>query len=171
MMKQQWFLVQFKPNSSKLAERNLRRQGFKTFLPLQEATRRKASKFVNYLKPFFPGYMFIFIDGNSAPWKNINNTLGVSRLVTFGNILRPVPKELILELKKRTDPNGKISPPKIMRPGERVEFSRGPFASLIATIETIDIEKRIWVVMELMGQTTRVKVNTEQVKKVVNTLE
>ena len=35
-----WYIVQFKPNSHKIAVRNLERQGFGTFLPMHEVTRR-----------------------------------------------------------------------------------------------------------------------------------
>ena len=48
-----WFLAQFKPNGHRIAERNLNRQGFRTFLPLQEETRRQRSKFTTTLRPFF----------------------------------------------------------------------------------------------------------------------
>ncbi|MDC0634586.1 transcriptional activator RfaH, partial [Planktomarina sp.] len=41
----EWYLVKFKPNSHRLAMRNLQRQGFETFLPLQKITRHKASRF------------------------------------------------------------------------------------------------------------------------------
>ena len=34
-----WYVVQFKPNSHKIALRNLQRQGFETFLPMHEVTR------------------------------------------------------------------------------------------------------------------------------------
>ena len=34
-----WHFIQFKPNSHRLAERNLRWQGFETFLPMQQITR------------------------------------------------------------------------------------------------------------------------------------
>jgi len=33
-----WYLIQFKRNSHRIAEQNLNKQGFKTFLPLQEIT-------------------------------------------------------------------------------------------------------------------------------------
>ncbi len=61
-----WYLIQFKPNSHRLAERNLLRQGFETFLPMQEVTRRKASRFVNDLRPLFPGYMFVSVNSVSV---------------------------------------------------------------------------------------------------------
>lgn len=57
--KSRWYLIQFKPNNHRLAERNLHRQGFETFLPMQKITRKKASRFVGNLKPRFPRYMFV----------------------------------------------------------------------------------------------------------------
>lgn len=46
-----WYLIQFKPNSYKLAQRNLHRQGFETFLPMLETTTRRADRFVTSMKP------------------------------------------------------------------------------------------------------------------------
>ena len=40
----------------------------------------------------------------------------------------------------------------------------GPFAEYVATIETIDVEQRIWLLMEFMGQKTRMPVWPEQVQ-------
>ena len=87
----QWYLIQFKPNSHRLAERNLLRQGFETFLPMQKITRRKASRFVSDLKPLFPGYMFVSVNSDLAPWRTINNTIGVSKLVSFEGKPKPLP--------------------------------------------------------------------------------
>ena len=87
----QWYLIQFKPNSHRLAERNLQRQGFETFLPMQKITRRKASRFVSDLKPLFPGYMFVSVNSDLAPWRSINSTIGVSKLVSFEGKPKPLP--------------------------------------------------------------------------------
>ena len=40
----------------------------------------------------------------------------------------------------------------------------GPFAEYVATIETIDAENRIWLLMEFMGQKTRMAVRPEHVQ-------
>ena len=53
-----WYIVQFKPNSHKIAVRNLQRQGFETFLPMHEVTRRTAA---------VRGYMFVACDPETAP--------------------------------------------------------------------------------------------------------
>ena len=66
-----WYLIQFKPNSHRLAERNLRQQGFETFLPMQKITHRKISRFVNDLKPLFPGYMFVSVKSDLDNTSNL----------------------------------------------------------------------------------------------------
>jgi transcriptional antiterminator RfaH len=63
-----WYLIQFKPNSHQIAARNLIRQGFEIFLPLQEITKRKDTKFTNVLRPLFPGYMFVSFAPETAPF-------------------------------------------------------------------------------------------------------
>jgi hypothetical protein len=53
---QAWFLAQIRPNSAQIALRNLARQGFVTFFPQEEGTRRSRGRFEPVLKPLFPGY-------------------------------------------------------------------------------------------------------------------
>ena len=159
-----WFLLQFKPNSHRLAERNLMRQGFKTFLPMQEVTRRKSTRFVNDLRPLFPGYMFVAFEPKFASWRKINGTIGVSKLVSFDGQPKPVPLDLVSGLMQRCDTAGKLLPAKQLAAGDQVELVTGPFANFIATVETIDIEQRIWVLMEYMGQRTRMHVKADQLQ-------
>ena len=160
----QWYLIQFKPNSHRMAERNLHRQGFQTFLPMQHITRRKASRFVSDLKPLFPGYMFVSGNGELAPWRTINSTIGVSRLVSFEGKPKPLPLQLISGLMLRCDASGSLLPPQNLSEGDSVEMLTGPFANFIATVDTIDPEQRIWVLMDFMGQKTRMQVTTDQLQ-------
>ncbi len=161
-----WYLIQFKPNSHFLAQRNLNRQGYLTFLPMNKSTMRKASRFVNNHRPLFPGYMFIKVNPDLAPWRSINSTIGVSRIVSFQGKPKTVPLQLISELMFRCDEEGIILPPKILSKGDSVELLTGPFTNFVATIETIDPEQRIWVLMDFMGQSTRIKVSPYHLKKI-----
>ena len=90
-----WYIVQFKPNSHKIAVRNLQRQGFETFLPMHEVTRRTAVKFDTVIRPLFAGYMFAACDPQQAPWRQINSTYGVSCMRSFAEGLEPMPEALI----------------------------------------------------------------------------
>ena len=156
-----WYLIQFKPNAHKLAERNLTRQGFKTFIPLQEVTNRTVSGFVNVLKPLFPGYMFVNINTKSDSWQKINSTAGVSRIVTFGCTPRPLPTGFVPSLRIRCNTFGKFLSSEKLVKGKSIKLLTGPFANMIGTIDKIDSDKRIWVIMELMGQKTKLNVATE----------
>ena len=167
----QWYLIQFKPNSHRLAERNLHRQGFQTFLPMQKITRRKASRFVSDLKPLFPGYMFVSVNSELAPWRAINSTIGVSRLVSFEGKPKPLPLQLISGMMLRCDTSGTLLPPKSLNKGDSVEMLTGPFANFVATVDTfvatvdtIDPEQRIWVLIDFMGQKTRLQVTADQLQ-------
>ena len=159
-----WYLIQFKPNSYRLAERNLHRQRFETFLPMQKITRRKASRFVSDLKPLFPGYMFVSVNSDLAPWRTINSTIGVSRLVSLEGKPKPLPLQLISGLMLRCDPSGALLPPKSLNEGDSVEMLTGPFANFIATVDTIDPEQRIWILMDFMGQKTLMQVTADQLQ-------
>lgn len=159
-----WYLIKFKPNSHRVAEHHLRRQGFETFLPMQQITRRNLSRFVSDLKPLFPGYMFVKIDTDEAPWRVINNTIGVSRLVCLEGKPKPLPLQIILGLKHRCDSSGILLPPISLNEGDSVEMLTGPFASFMATVDTIDPEQRIWVLMDFMGRKTRLEVTVNQLQ-------
>jgi transcriptional antiterminator RfaH len=156
-----WFLVQLKPNCHEMAETNLRRQRFQTFLPLREETKRKSSRFITTLRPLFKGYMFVAFDTAKGGWRAINSTYGVSRLVSFGNEPRPVPLDLISRLMLRCDEGGKLLPPRILMTGDAVRISDGPFAEFVATVEEIGPDQRVWVLLDLMGRTARVAVNSD----------
>ena len=161
-----WYLILIKPNSHRLAERNLHRQGFESFLPLHEVTKHKYNRYVSDLRPLFPGYMFVAFDPESGPWRQINCTIGVSKLVSFGGQPSPIPFDLISGLMARCSSGGKLLPPKQLKKGDSVQLLTGPFANYIANIETIDAEQRIWVLMELMGRITRMSVDPNELRTV-----
>ena len=57
-----WFIAQIKPNSYDTAIQNLERQGFETFLPKMEITKRQKNKFLVKNVYVFPGYIFVCFD-------------------------------------------------------------------------------------------------------------
>jgi len=161
-----WFLAQLKPNSARIADKNLKRQGFRTFLPLEEETRQRGGKFVTADRPLFPGYIFVAFDVTSGHWRAINSTSGITRLVSFGKEPAPVPLDLVSQLLLRCEPSGKLLPPKLLRRGDQVRVTKGPFADFIAEIEKIAPDKRVWVLMEVMGGRTRVALSSDQLRAV-----
>ena len=161
-----WYIVQFKPNSHKIAVRNLQRQGFETFLPMHELTRRTASKFEAVIRPLFAGYMFVFCDPEKAPWRQINSTYGISRMLSFTEGPKPVPELLIAGLRARCDSVGKVVPLENFETGQSVEMHSGPFTNFIATVEQMASDARVWVLLDFMGKATRVQVDRKQIQAV-----
>ena len=162
-----WYLIQFKPNAHNTAERNLNLQGFKTFLPLQELTLRNKSQFTIRLKPLFPGYMFVNLDLNATSWRKIKSTFGVSQIVCSDGIPQAIPHELIFGLISRCDRYGKLLLPEAVMQGDTVEFIAGAFTNFVATVEAIDSEKRIWVMLDFMGKNTRVQVTSKEIRSLL----
>ena len=160
-MTKEWFIIQLKPNSHHQASKNLTRQGFETFLPLNDTTLRKASRFVTSNKPLFPGYMFISFDKSEPKWHKINNTYGVSRLLTYNSTLKSISSTFVDNLMKRYDSSGKLIPIEKLKNGDQVMVLKGPFANFIATVEKYEDDQRIWVLMDLMGRKTKIHTSSD----------
>jgi transcriptional antiterminator RfaH len=100
--------------------------------------------------------MFIRFDRANTEWAKINNTYGVSRLITFSSILRSVPSTFVDSLMKRYDLSDKLLPIQKLKKGDQVTVLNGPFANFIATVEKYEADQRIWVLMDLMGRKTKI---------------
>ena len=163
-MPKEWFILQFKPNAHHQAVKNLNRQGFEIFLPFLDTTSRKASRFISTAQPLFPGYMFIRFDRTKSGWQKINNTYGVSRLISFNSILKSIPNRFIDNLKKRYNSSGKLLPIQKLKKGDQVTVLIGPFSNFIATVEKYEADQRIWILMDLMGRKTKVQTPSDALK-------
>ena len=161
-----WFLAQLKPNCAQIADRNLKQQGFPTFLPMQEGTQNRKGRFVSTLRPMFPGYVFVSFDVAGGLWRKIHSTYGITRLVSFGKEPAAVPLDIVSQLMLRCDTDGKLLPPKMLKSGDQVRLTSGPFADFVVTIENIAPDRRVCVLMDIMGGQTRVAVGADQLRAV-----
>lgn len=153
-----WFLAQLKPNCANIADKNLKRQGFKTFLPLEEVTRQRNGKYSTTMRPLFPGYIFVALDVTCGFWRAVNSTYGVTRLVSFGKEPTAVPQDLVSQLMTRCDANDQLLASEFLEPGNQVTVIKGPFSNFVAEVEKIAPDQRVWILMEIMGVQTRVAV-------------
>lgn len=154
----QWYLAQLKPNCGSIALRNLQRQGFECFLPLERRTCRRANRLSTVTSAYFPGYLFVSVLPDSAPWRAIRSTHGVARLVSFGPQPAPVPAHIVTELMQSCDADGCIRPQLEFAEGDGVCIAHGPLASFIGRIDRLAPEERAWVLLDIMGKETRVSV-------------
>lgn len=160
-----WYLLQTKPNAHHIAARNLKRQNCDVFLPMSQQTLRRNGAFRTELRPLFPGYMFAGLDQGAPSWRAINSTLGVARLVSTDGTYRPVPTELIQNMREQCDSEGVFRAQDTYKSGDVVHIQTGPFASFLAEVETMAADQRIWVLIELLGQKSRIAVDPQNLRR------
>jgi transcriptional antiterminator RfaH len=160
-----WFAAQAKPNAAHIAARNLARQGFAVFLPLERYTSRRGRSLVPALRPYFAGYLFVGFDPEAAPWRAVRSTYGVSRLISFGASPAPVDPELVAGLMRACDGGGVMHPRLDLKRGERVMIAEGPLAGLIGRLDAMAPRERAWLLLEVMGKATRVSVSASGLRR------
>lgn len=156
-----WYLATLKPNCGSIAHRNLVRQGFDVFLPLEAHTRRRNGKFEQAVRQLFPGYVFVAVAHSAESWRRINSTHGVGHLVSFGGVPARVPGNFIAELQSRCDSQGCLVPNSSFSEGDSVVFRSGPLSDLLATVETLAPDRRVWLLLDFIGGKTRVLADVE----------
>lgn len=157
-----WYIAQVKPNSYHSATQNLERQGFETFIPKMQITERQENKFLFKNVYVFPGYVFVCFDPHIITWTKINSTYGVSKILAFNNKPSEISSDLIIELKRRYEIKSNSSRKEKLQKGDYIKFYVGPFADLIAKVESVDESNRIWVLLEAMGGKRRLKLQNFQ---------
>ena len=159
-----WYLVQCKPNAAQIALRNLQNQSFGTFLPLQEITIRKGKIFQRRIRPLFPGYLFVQLQSHQGPWRQVNSTRGVARLVCLGAEPNVVPNEIVESLIAQCDDKSILcqtseTQSRQLHAGNQAQVTQGPFSGFVATIMNIEPTDRINILIKVMGHATKVVVN------------
>ena len=162
-----WYAVCCKPRQEAVAEENLLHQHFHVYLPRIRIRRRRRGQWTDAVEVLFPRYLFIRIDplrGNMAP---VRSTRGVVGLVRFGGQPAVVPDEVIDALLRCEDPVSGLHQENHtpFRAGDRITLVDGPFAGMEAVFAEQDGEKRVIVLLELLGKTNKVRVDRDWVAK------
>lgn len=162
-----WYLAQLKPGGFERAVANLTRQGFESFMPMRQETRRRAGGWDTRLRPLFPGYLFVEVSGQNGKWSSINATYGVSRLVTLdAGQPTPVAPELIAALQDRTSSESLFETSDDLKVGEQVRVVSGPLSDMIAEITAVPEQGRVFVFLELMGRYAKAELAVSDVETV-----
>lgn len=162
-----WYLAQLKPGGLERAVANLARQGFQSFMPLREETRRRAGRWERRSRPLFPGYLFVQVPSNHRHWRSINSTYGVSRLVALeAGAPTQVAPSIISGLKERVTAEGVLQPPAELKAGDQVRVVSGPFSKMIAEIESVSEQGRIYVLLNLMGSYAKAQLSSSDVETI-----
>jgi len=160
-----WYVVQTHPHAEAKAALNLRRQGFQSYVPRYARERRHAGRTDVIAAPLFPRYLFVGIDLSAQRWRSILSTIGVSRLVCFGDAPAKVPGHVVEGLISLHDPRGYVQLPARpqLRPGDEVCIVGGPFASHLGLVEGMSDQQRVAVLLDLLGRKVRVFVGIDAI--------
>ena len=155
-----WYVVHTQPQGESRAEIHLRRQGFATYLPCYQRTRRHGRKTEIVARPLFPRYLFVGLDTARDRWRSVRSTFGVKDLVLAGEEPAPIADEIIGEIRAREGEEGfvKLGLPKGVGAGSHVQITDGLFMDATGVLERIADQRRVTILLDLLGRKARVVV-------------
>ena len=156
----QWYVIHTKPRQEQRALDNLERQGFQAWLPTIEMEKLRRGKLTRVVEPMFSRYLFIQLDKTQTNWSPIRSTLGVSKLVSFGNVPAVVPDALIEALQQADGAQREY----LLKEGDAVQFVSGPLQGLEGILQQRDGELRALVLIELISQPQRISTAIEDIR-------
>jgi len=152
-----WYAVHSRPKQEIRALENLQNQGFETWLPMITIEKLRRGRLAEVTEPMFSRYLFIRLDTEQTNWAPIRSTLGVSRLVSFGNRPAPIADNLIQALRQMPD----RPPERLLQAGQAVRMIDGPLKGLEAVYQHADGELRAMVLVDLMSKQHSVMVDMQ----------
>ena len=162
-----WYAVQTQPNRENLAVEHLKRQGFSVWMPICERIIRHARKSKRVRRPLFPGYLFVNLDVETAQWRSINGTIGVNRIVSFGQRPAPVATQFIDALQNIEANEGLVAVNgDALLPGQDVEILSAPMVGTIAKLLSLKAVNRVTVLLNMLGHVVREKILREGVASI-----
>jgi transcriptional antiterminator RfaH len=153
-----WLVIQTQSNREVKAAYHLQRQGFQTYLPRYLKRRSHARKIEIVPTPLFPGYMFAAIDMSTQRWRVIRSTIGVSRVVTYGDEPALVPVSIVDAIRQREDEKGfvRIDDKPTFCHGDQVRVVAGVFTDSTGLFDGIADRERVAILLDLLGRKVRV---------------
>jgi transcriptional antiterminator NusG len=147
---------------------------FQIEVPTEEVTEIKAGKRMQVTRKKLPGYLFVRLELTDESWSAVRNTPGVTGFV--GNSTKPTPltideiaKQLAPKVEGTPGKPGTKEAPKIVdfEVGESVTVMDGPFATLPASINEINVDaQKLKVLVSIFGRETPVELSFSQVSKI-----
>jgi transcription antitermination factor NusG len=156
-----WFVLNTKPKKEFQVEKLFTEGGFRIYSPKYLHEKR--------IKPFFPGYEFIFFDF-PAQYQMVRYTRGVKRVVGGRGKPTPIPENVIFDIKSR-EVNGIIEigkygkEPKV---GDEIEVMEGPLKGLKGIFKKeLTAKERVLILLNYVEYQAQLIIEKEKLKKVV----
>jgi len=158
MPSSRWYVAQTHLHAEGKALQHLRRQGFEVYLPRYLKQRRHARRIDTVAAPLFPRYLFVAIDLTAQRWYSIDSTIGIAKLIRYGEVPVAVPDAIVEGLRCRENADGFVQLERQPRfsPGDKIRISHGAFSDCLGLYETISGNDRSAILLDLLGRKVRV---------------
>ncbi len=155
-----WYCFKALPKKEHIAAGLLRQlSGMEVFCPRITYVKRTRRGKVKFTECLFPAYVFIHTDLKET-YRQIRATQGIRDVVAFGPRIPVIPDAFIEELRRRLDAEGvRDLPPPVLRPGQTVTITEGPFRNLQAVVSgQLDQHQRVALLLDFLGRQLEIAV-------------
>lgn len=161
-----WYVMHCKPRKEAFLRERLRIQRIEVYLPSIRV--KPVNPRARKEQPFFPGYLFVYVDLEKIPVSELRRMPGSTGLVCYGGEPAYVGDALIRGIQKQVEEitdsaNNYIDR---FRPGDLVVINDGPFATYKALFDCrLSGSDRVRVLLELLqGQKLRLELSGRQLQ-------
>ena len=166
-MSEQWYALWVKPHKESTVLQQMQIRELQGFLPMVKVNPKnpRAAKF----RPYFPGYMFVYVDLEKLGVNAMNHIPGTRGLVSFGGDPAVVPASLVRKLEDQLAEIDKAGGLVFnnLKTGDTVRITRGPFAGYEAIFDMqLSGSERVQVLLKFLSQHPQpVKLDSSDIEK------
>ena len=179
-----WHVVMTNIKCEFRAKLGLEARGFAVYLPVEKRIVRHARRKTTRLAPLFKRYLFVAFDIEHDEWyEPIRTTDGVADLLCYPRIspaarngrnadLQWIPLQvptMQIETLRRKEAAGEFdysNPAAAFSPGEKVRVAHGALAGFSAIVKATPPNKRVELLLDLLGRKTVVKLEAGEIERV-----
>ncbi len=156
-----WFVLNTKPKKEAQVEKLFFEGGFTTYFPKHQIDNR--------IKPFFPGYAFIFFDFPSQ-YQMVKYTRGIKKLVGNGERPTPLPESVIENIRQR-EISGFIELEKhgiMPEAGDEIEVMEGAMKGLRGVFKNeLSGNDRVMILLDFVSYQGKLIIEKKKIKKII----
>lgn len=160
-----WYALHTKVNYERKVARILSLRDIETYVPEIQFSSRDQVR----IRPFFPGYLFMHLDLDTANPAHWQWTPGLRRIVAYGRKPIPVPEDVIFLIKHKLDEMASIKGRRAFdfEPGDIVRIKDGPFEDMLAIFDKeTSPEGRVQVLLTALNRSVRLSIAGSDLEKV-----
>lgn len=121
-----WWVLHTRPRAEKALARRFAKRGLPFYLPLHQRALRHAGRVRQSHLPLFPGYLFLFGDGDACHAAIVTNQ--VARVIAVED--QALLHADLARIQQLLEAGGTVIPEDRLLPGKPVEIASGPLAGL-----------------------------------------